>query len=116
MDLSDGLADGVRQLADASGVGAILNAEALPIDPGARTWFGRAGRDPIVEALRGGDDYELLITAKPNLRGRLLAARAGGAPLTKIGVCTRERDLRVRRTNGGTMVDDPLPAGFSHFR
>ena len=35
MDLSDGLADAVRQLARASGTGAVIEAEALPIHPGA---------------------------------------------------------------------------------
>ena len=36
IDLSDGLADGVRQIGEASGVGAVIDADALPIEPGAR--------------------------------------------------------------------------------
>ena len=35
MDLSDGLADAVRQIAGASGTGAVIEAEALPIHLGA---------------------------------------------------------------------------------
>ena len=39
MDLSDGLADAVHQIAEASGVGAMIDGGALPIEPGARRWF-----------------------------------------------------------------------------
>jgi thiamine-monophosphate kinase len=116
MDLSDGLADAVTQVAEASGVGAIIEAAALPVDAETRAWFVSTGVDEVTAAVRGGDDYELLITARPKSRRRLLAARAGGAPLTRIGVCTPERDVRLRRDVGGTAYETPLPAGFSHFR
>src|SRR5258707_10086517 len=33
MDLSDGLADGIRQIAEASGVGATIDRAAIPIEP-----------------------------------------------------------------------------------
>src|SRR5262249_30744902 len=36
VDLSDGLADGVRRVAEASGVGVTVDASLLPIDPAAR--------------------------------------------------------------------------------
>ena len=92
MDLSDGLADGVRQIAEASGVGAAIDAAAIPIDAAARTWFESRQVDPVIAALGGGDDYELLFTASPKLRGRLRAvARHGGVPITRIGVCTKRR-------------------------
>ena len=60
MDLSDGLADALRQVAAASGVGVRIDAEALPIDPAAREWWTSRGVDPVSAAVRGGDDYELL--------------------------------------------------------
>ncbi len=68
IDLSDGLADGVHRIAAASGVGAVIEAEALPIDPGARAWFEARGLDPVAEAMTAGDDYELLITVRPRAR------------------------------------------------
>ncbi len=43
MDLSDGLADGVRQIAEASGVGATIDAAAIPIDPARAHWFESRG-------------------------------------------------------------------------
>ena len=47
MDLSDGLADGLQQMAEASGVGMTIDAGALPIDPAARACLriARPGRD-----------------------------------------------------------------------
>ena len=113
IDLSDGLADAVHQIAEASGVGVIVDADALPIEPAARRWFEAAGSDPTEAALTGGDDYELLLTVRPALRRRLAAAeRHGDAPLTRIGTCTADRAVLLRR-NG---VECPLPHGFSHFR
>jgi thiamine-monophosphate kinase len=65
MDLSDGLADGLRQIAEASGVGMRIDSACLPIDPRARAFFSIRGHDPIAAALAGGDDYELLFTVRP---------------------------------------------------
>ena len=114
IDLSDGLADAVYQVTDASGVGARLEADRIPIDAQAREWFVRAGADPVTAALAGGEDYELAFTAPPAFRGRLAHVRRliGDLPLTPIGVITRERDVLIRR-NG---QDEPLPLGFEHFR
>jgi thiamine-monophosphate kinase len=114
MDLSDGLADGLRQLARASGVGLTLDAEALPIDPAARAWFEARGRDPVAEAIAGGDDYELLFTVSPRRRGRLRAVTrlVRGLSLTRIGTVTREAGIVVRRDGRS----EALPAGFAHFK
>ncbi len=114
MDLSDGLADGVRQVADASGVGIALEASALPLDEGVREWHAREGGDPIETALIGGDDYELLFTVRPAHRGRFRDARRHFAslPVTRIGVITKDRALVVRDDTGSR----PLPAGYEHFR
>lgn len=117
MDLSDGLADAVRQVADASGVGATIDADALPIDPAARACFAASGRDPIDEAVAGGDDYELLFAVRPRLRRRLEAVgRQAGVPLTRIGVCTEERQVAIVRTTDGVASTAPLAGGYTHFR
>jgi len=113
MDLSDGLAEAVRQLAAASGVGAAIDAAALPLDQAARDWFEHRGTDAVDQAITGGDDYELLFAVRPRLRGRLRAVeRHGGVRLTRIGSCTADRRLVLRRDG----KDQPLPRGFTHFR
>jgi thiamine-monophosphate kinase len=120
MDLSDGLADGLEQVAAASGVGLAIDADALPLDPAARQWFSDAGTDPVSAVLAGGDDYELLFTARPRLRGRLRSVlREAGLPATRIGTCTADPAVMVRLARDGRTEERPLEAfdrGFRHFR
>jgi thiamine-monophosphate kinase len=114
MDLSDGLADAVRQVAQASQVGMVLQADALPIREEVRRWHRARGADPVMASLGGGDDYELLFTVSPRQRGRLRAAQKlfGGVPITKIGAVTKDPRLVVRSAEG----DREMPHGFEHFR
>jgi thiamine-monophosphate kinase len=114
MDLSDGLADGVRQIAEASGAGIAIDAAAIPLSDSVRAWHLRHGGNPVDTALSGGDDYELLFTVRPSHRGRLraVAQRLPSLPLTRIGVVTRTKQLVVRDAEGNRQ----LPAGFEHFR
>jgi thiamine-monophosphate kinase len=117
MDLSDGLADGAHQIARASRVGVEIEAASLPIDPESRAWSIAAGRDPIVDALTGGDDYELLFTCRPKARRRLRAARLGEGPgLTRIGVCTDSPGVFLLRDAGQSASAEPMPSGYGHFR
>jgi thiamine-monophosphate kinase len=117
VDLSDGLADAAWRLAEASGVGMALDADALPIDREAREWFEAAGKNAVIEAVTGGDDYELLFTVRPRLRARLSAAvRQGGVSLTRIGVCTDDRTVALRHPAAGGTSDLPMPRGYTHFR
>jgi thiamine-monophosphate kinase len=125
MDLSDGLADAVRQLARASGTGAVIEAEALPVHPGAAEIL--SGESKLSEqaaspqaapaaalkaALSGGEDYELLLAVSRRSMRRFLAVqRLTGLPVTRIGTLTAGADLVLRREG----VDEPLPAGFEHF-
>ena len=113
MDLSDGLADAVRQLAEASGTGAKIDATAVPIHPGAVEWFATLGREPVEAGIQGGDDYELLFTVSPRRRGRLRAVSRllRGLAITRIGELTTDTSIELVRDG----VSAPLPEGFSHF-
>jgi thiamine-monophosphate kinase len=103
IDLSDGLADGVRQIAEASGLGAIVEADALPLEQGST----------LRDALGGGEDYELLFAVSPRMRSRLKNARRLGGDLavTRIGRLTADRALLLSR---GSSTEE-LPSGFEHF-
>ena len=113
MDLSDGLADAVRQIARASGTGASIDAAAIPVDPGAAPWFASKGLDPVTAACSGGDDYELLFAVPRQAGGRLRSVirAARGVPITRIGELTKEPEVVLLREGRS----EPLPAGFSHF-
>jgi thiamine-monophosphate kinase len=113
IDLSDGLADGVHRIAEASNVGITVDGNAVPIASDVRDYFSSSGVDPLTEAMTASDDYELLFTVRPRTERRLkVAARHGGVPITRIGVCTEDRAVVVEC--GG--VRSPMPSGYSHFR
>jgi len=83
MDLSDGLADAIQQICEASGCGADVDTALVPVHEGAT----------LAQALTGGEDYELLF-AVPRRRTRLFHAaikQAGEVAATEIGACTKGR-------------------------
>jgi len=114
IDLSDGLAEGLWQLAEASGAGIATDQAALPIPDAVVRWFEQQRADPTASAVFGGDDYELLFTSRPAQRGRLRAVRrlVGALPITRIGVVTKDRSV-VLKTPGG---ERQLARGFEHFK
>src|SRR5262249_37702852 len=87
IDLSDGLSSDLNHLCTESKVGAQVEAANLPIDPLVADICGRRALDPLVLALHGGEDFELLFTSSPE-RAAKLPARVDGVPVTRIGEIT----------------------------
>ncbi len=114
IDTSDGLADAVRRVAEASQVGIALDGSTLPIGDEVRRWHDAHGDSVVDAAIGGGDDYELLFTVRPAHMGRFrdVRKRLGGLPVTKIGVVTKERRVIIQSGAGERL----LPEGFDHFR
>jgi thiamine-monophosphate kinase len=113
MDLSDGLADAARQLAAASHTGVVLSANALPIHAGARAWAARTGTDPMELAIRGGEDYELIVAVRPRFRRtfRASTSRCRDVQVTAIGHLTSEPGEWLDRDG----AREALAEGFTHF-
>jgi thiamine-monophosphate kinase len=102
-------------------VGAVLALDRLPLSSAVRAALGPEG------ALRGGEDYELLLAVPPG-RARAFerACARVGPEVTRIGVLTRERGLRLAGAEGGAegqageagdtgrRLRTP-PPGFDHF-
>ena len=114
MDLSDGLADAVAQIAEQSGTGAVIDAAALPMPAAAVRWYESQGTDAVRSAIAAGDDYELLFAIPARQRGRFrnLLHHARGVPLTRIGELTADHRLVLRRGDR----EELFPAGFAHFQ
>lgn len=105
LDLSDGLLGDLTHILDASGIGATLNVDILPISP---ILAKQPEQFRMICALGGGDDYELCFTASVANRNRVLeASLKSGVPVTRIGFIENEPGLRLRNKKG-----EPLT--FSH--
>ncbi len=62
IDISDGIASDLYQLASASQVGLTVYEDKLPIDPQTYQRAIDLGIDPTIAVLNGGEDYELMFT------------------------------------------------------
>ena len=110
IDISDGLSTDLGHICEESGVGAEIEAEAIPVAGDER---GKsATRSRLKFALHGGEDYELLFTAPPR--------RKSSVP--DRGRC-RPADRRWSRADGkfsyGTNMgvkQELRPQGWEHFK
>ncbi|MCL2657587.1 MAG: thiamine-phosphate kinase [Betaproteobacteria bacterium] len=111
LDISDGLAGDLRHILTASNVGAELDEAALPLTTLHAAGASRA--QSLQCLLSGGDDYELLFTAPPELRTQITQLASAALPLTRIGRITPNLGLVMLDLNGQAQ---PLAArGFDHF-
>ena len=112
IDISDGLSSDLAHLCSESRVGARLDASRIPIDPDVVSLCGRRALDPLLLALHGGEDFELLFTVRPRDLSRL-PRKVGGVPVTYIGDVTGERGQILLAENSRVWTLEP--DGFSHF-
>lgn len=111
IDISDGLSTDLAHICEESDVAAEIDASALPIWPGAGSGSGLAAT--LDQALHGGEDYELLFTARPSAR---LPRAIAGVPVTRIGRILRARKGLPRMTLLTAQGPRRLEArGWRHF-
>ena len=110
MDVSDGLLGDLGKLARASGVGACIDLERLPVAPELAA-YPLAEQERLV--LHGGDDYELLFTLPSDHFGHIAhLAEAGGCSLRCIGSLVPGEGVECRRDGARVNV---AGTGYDHF-
>lgn len=113
IDLSDGLRADLGHILKASGVGARVNAAALPLSSTFRTAL--AIEPGLLDlALAGGEDYELLWSAPPTAAPALAALGTElELPLTCIGEIVAAAGLHVVTADGEEIISAKV--GYNHF-
>lgn len=106
MDITDGLSTDLNRICAQSRVGALLEAEQIPISEAART-----RPDPLGSALHDGEDFELLFTVAEDQWKKLRKFHM--VPLTPIGKITHTGKLQIQMPDG--RIEDLEPKGYDHL-
>lgn len=112
IDISDGLSSDLNHLCSESKVGALVEVNRLPVDTPVADLCGRRALDPLLLALHGGEDFELLFTVHPDNAPKL-PAKVDGVPVTCIGEI-KEAAAGVRISEG-SRVWELAAQGWQHF-
>jgi thiamine-monophosphate kinase len=101
MDISDGLSSEILHICNQSNLGCRLHEDKLPIIDETRSAAFKFGLDPTVCALNGGEDYELVFTAKQDDYDKLMLS----GDISIIGYMVNAEDGRKFLTKGGNSFD-----------
>jgi thiamine-monophosphate kinase len=114
IDVSDGLSLDLSRLATASGCGALVELDRIPIAPAASD-LAQSRDDGVTaldHALGDGEDFELLLAVPPEQAEELARSQPLGVPLTRIGTFVAEPGLWAQQADGKRA---PLaPRGYEH--
>ncbi|MCL5281462.1 MAG: thiamine-monophosphate kinase [Planctomycetes bacterium] len=108
MDISDGLSTDLNRICRQSGVGALVEAAAVPVSEDAR-----AQADPLSAALNEGEDFELLFTLSPDQWDQLCRLWDELVPITRIGRITDTGRMEIRMPDGRAV--ELRPGGYDHL-
>ena len=111
IDISDGLFQDLGHVCQASGVGAVVWADRVPISQALTETFPQ---DALALACGGGEDYQLLLAAPPEIIERV--QKQADVPLTFIGEMVADRQRRVRLLDEGGRQVMLARAGWDHLR
>lgn len=113
LDVSDGLAIDASRLAAASGLSFDINADLIPRSEPCKALM-EAGLVQLEDLIAGGDDYEILLTIRPQDETAFTkAAKSAGVEVTRIGQAIDGSGLVVRDRDGKSLRLDRL--GWDHL-
>lgn len=101
MDISDGLSSEILHICNQSNLGCRLHEDKLPIIDETRSAAFKFGLDPTTCALNGGEDYELVFTAKQDDYDKLMLS----GDISIIGYTVNAEDGRKFLSKGGNSFD-----------
>ncbi len=114
MDISDGLMDDLAKLCRASGASALLHADRIPVDRRLKSAFPD---DWLNLAVAGGEDYELLFTAPPELMDKASSALPEPpAVIGRVVECAADDDPSATLLDAQGNPIDVTSGGWDHFR
>ena len=112
IDVSDGLVADVEKLAQASHVGAVIEADQLPLSPAGRKALS-SEPDLLAAMLTAGDDYEVVAAVpETSVKSFESEARNKGVPVTVFGRMEQGGGVKVIGPDGPLRLDRK---GFAHF-
>ncbi len=114
-DLSDGLATDLAHLGKASGVGALVLQDSLPVSEVLQQAAQHMERDAVQWALTGGEDYKLLFTSAPETKHDLpaMVKKETGRDIHLVGRVVRHSGVQMSSQDGET--EDISFKGYEHF-
>ena len=116
MDSSDGPATDLAHICAASKLGARLDARALPLPENLRRAARLCGADPLDWVLKGGEDFELILTAPPEAEPALRdIARTCGPALRPVGRMDENAAAGPRLVGADGRETALAYQGFDHF-
>ncbi|MGB0595416.1 MAG: thiamine-phosphate kinase [Rubripirellula sp.] len=110
IDISDGLSLDLDRLCASSGVGAELDAEAIPIHADAIERAQETGCTPWEHAWRDGEDFELIVTMNQE-DAKQISKIDLGVPLTCIGEIVGRTGMWKRNLG---KLERLMPQGYVH--
>ena len=116
IDVSDGLLIDTNHLLEESGKGVRIREDWIPLSKLYRKYVSSYSKDYFQMALSGGEDYELLFTAQPKMRGKISSLALNyKIPVTRIGeILPSRKGIRIVRKDGTEYF--PTHLGFDHFK
>lgn len=101
IDISDGLSSEIIHLCKSSKTGCAVHEDKIPLDAQTKKMAGEMNINPLVAALNGGEDYELLFTI-PLVDYEKIK---NDPDFTVIGHMTEEKEGTNLVTTGGTSIE-----------
>ena len=113
-DLSDGLASDLQNICRASGVGALLHEDQIPLSTALRAAAAWIHTAPLPLALTGGEDYHLLFSVPAGLAQKMetQVTKVFKRPVYPIGEIISGQKIFIECSGKVRILKE---TGFDHF-